>query len=338
MAKEALFYERIKGPGNRVKCLLCNHFCLIGENDRGKCRVRRNEGGILISSNYGRLAAEQADPVEKKPFFHFLPGSYTYSVASPGCNFKCEFCQNWNISQYDEKNVIHTLPGSAEGIVAEALARGCRSLSYTYTEPTVYFEFAYDCAVLSRDKGLCNTFVTNGFMSGPALDYISPYIDAVNVDLKSYNDSFYRKVCGGKLQPVLDNIITMKKSGLWVEVTTLLIPSYNDSSRELRGIAEFIFSVDRGIPWHISGFYPAYKFHGYSPTAEQAMEKAYKIGKDAGLDYVYLGNVSGEAGANTYCPGCGNLLLRRRGFSVYDKSISEGKCLFCGRGIAGIWE
>lgn len=338
MFKEALFYERVKGPGSRVRCLLCSHFCLMRENESGKCRVRKNEGGMLISSNYGRLAAEQADPVEKKPFFHFLPGSSTYSVASPGCNFKCGFCQNWNISQYDERDGIHTVHVAAEEVVAGALDRQCKSVSYTYTEPTVYFEFAYECAVLAREKGLYNTFVTNGFMSRPALDYVTPYINAVNVDLKSYRDSFYRKVCGGRLKPVLDNIIAMKKNGLWVEITTLLIPSYNDSSRELRDIAEFICSVDRSIPWHVSGFYPAYKFRGYSPAEGKSLEKAYRTGKDAGLDYVYLGNVHSEEGENTYCPVCGKLLLRRRGFSVYDKFLSNGRCAYCGKRIAGVWE
>lgn len=333
--KEALFYK--KESGGKVTCLLCGHYCNIACANCGICGVRQNQEGSLYSLNYGELAAESVDPIEKKPLFHFLPGSKSYSIASLGCNFKCEFCQNWQISQIKEaQNLgIKTNKVKANEIIDSALASRCPSISYTYTEPTVYFEFAYDCAVLAKQKGLKNIFVTNGYMSKEALKYIRPYLDAANVDLKSFREDFYSKVCKASLKPVVDNIILMKELGIWVEVTTLIIPGYNDSDEELEQIASFIFSLDENIPWHISSFYPQYKFSDAKPASLLSLEKAYNIGKDKGLKFVYLGNVFTDYGNNTYCPVCSQLIIERKGFCVEKSDIIDGQCGICGVKIAG---
>lgn len=336
MLKEASFYE--KKENNTVHCFLCSHHCNIKEGYSGLCGVRKNEKGILYTLNYGELVAEHIDPIEKKPLFHFFPGSSAYSLAASGCNFKCSFCQNWQISQKEEAEKLGTgnLYVTPRDIVKKAQDAGCKSISYTYTEPTVYFEFAYDSAKLAREKGLFNNFVTNGFMSKDSLESIAPYLDAANVDLKSFRDSFYRKTCKAVLKPVLENIRLMKKLGIWIEVTTLIIPSLNDSKEELSDIASFIASVGEEIPWHISRFYPAYKFNSYSATPLKTLEDTYQIGKSKGLRYVYIGNLYTDYGENTYCYSCGELLIKRTGFFVDKNNILSGKCKFCGVKIDGV--
>jgi len=336
MVKEASFYS--KGKDNLVECFLCNHHCKIKDGGYGLCGVRKNKGGILYTLNYGNLVAQNIDPIEKKPLYHFFPGSYAYSVAGVGCNFKCEFCQNWEISQKEEADNLRIkgVEATPQEIVRKALQTNCKSISYTYTEPTVFFEFAYDCAKLAKQEGLYNNFVTNGFMSKEALEYIAPYLDAANVDLKSFSDSFYRKVCKGKLLPVLENIKLMKKLGIWVEVTTLIIPKLNDSPQELSDIASFIASVAKEIPWHISRFHPDYKFTDSYPTSLQTLKEAYNIGKSKGLHYVYIGNIYTGYGENTYCYACGKLLIKRVGFFIEEYNLVEGRCKFCKAKIEGI--
>ena len=336
MNKEAMLYRKLNS--NRVECYLCAHNCNIADSDFGICGVRQNIKGSLYTLVYGEAIAAHIDPIEKKPLYHLLPSSSSYSIATIGCNFKCVFCQNWQISQSTKKE--YPLYENKElmpyDIVSKARENNCRSIAYTYTEPTVFFEYAYDTAKLAKEYGLYNVFVTNGYMSRSALDTISPYLDAANVDLKSFRDDFYKKVCKARLGPVLDSIRYMKKLGIWVEVTTLVIPGENDSREELKDIADFIAGVDKNIPWHISRFHPDYEFTQYSATPLDTLKKAEDIAKLAGLRYIYLGNVSQET--NTYCYNCGRLLIKRVYFSVLENNIKDGKCPYCGADIAGIWE
>jgi len=332
--KEALFYEKL--DKDLVRCFLCSHFCRIKDGEFGFCGVRQNISGILFILSYGRIVAAHVDPVEKKPLYHFLPGSSTFSIAAAGCNFRCGFCQNWQISQEPEKNT-QAKEATPDEIVEAALANKCRSISYTYTEPTIFFEYAFDIAKLAKARGLRNIFVTNGYMGEEPLKMISPYLDAANVDLKFFKEASYRKICNAGLNPVLDSIKLMHGLGIWVEITTLVIPGENDSNEELKAIAGFIAGIDKDIPWHVSGFHPDYKFSDHSPTPEPTLKKARQIGEDAGLNFIYAGNVSGF-GSDTYCPGCKKMLLKRDIFSILDSNIKEGKCSFCGKAVPGIFK
>lgn len=333
--KEAFFYEKLKD--GRVRCGLCHHRCVIAPGKKGFCAVRENRDGILYSMVYGKLVSANVDPVEKKPFFHFQPGSRSFSIATVGCNLRCLHCQNWSISQLpkDRGEVIgEWVP--PEVVVEEAKRRGCRSISYTYTEPTVFFEYAYDVAKLAKAQGLKNLFVTNGYMSLEALEFIAPYLDGANVDLKAFNDKFYKEVCGAELKPVLSVIARMKQLGIWVEVTTLLIPGFNDTEDELRELASFIKSVDPAIPWHVTAFHPDYRLLTVPPTPLTALEKAREIGLKEGLRYVYSGNVPGAPGEDTYCYKCGELLIKRWGFRLLENKIRDGRCPRCETTIDGV--
>jgi pyruvate formate lyase activating enzyme len=332
--KEALLYKKLSE--NKVRCDLCNHHCVIKEGERGICGVRENKEGALYTLVYGKAIANHIDPIEKKPFFHFLPGSLSYSIATVGCNFTCLHCQNAEISQYPKEHngEIVGFDLSPEQIVKEAKENGCKSISYTYTEPTIFFEYALDTMKLAKEEGMKNTFITNGFMSKEAIDMMQPYLDAANIDLKSYSEKFYRTVCGGRLKPVLENIEYMKKKNIWVEVTTLVIPDMNDDPMQIISIAQFIKNIDPGIPWHISRFYPAYKLQEVPPTPAKTLINIRQMGLQVGLRYVYLGNVPGEGdGENTYCYNCHKLLIKREGFSVFENHIKDGKCPFCGAKI-----
>jgi len=333
--KEAYLYK--KTENKMVRCDLCNHRCLIENQDKGKCCVRKNIDGVLYSLVYRKLIAENSDPIEKKPLFHFLPGTSSLSIATVGCNFKCFFCQNFNISQTpSDFDKIEGKDVSPETLVSHALANGDKSISYTYTEPTIFFEYAYDTAKLASEKGLKNVFVTNGFMTKECIMMIKPYLDAANVDLKSFSESTYKRKIGGRLKPVLNNIVLMKKLGIWVEVTTLIIPGINDSENELRQIAEFLAGVDIGMPWHISAYFPQYK-SDIPPTSVEKINIAIDIGKKAGLKYVYGGNIPGSTQENTYCTGCNDLLIERIGFSVSGKRLKKGFCPNCGEKVEGIF-
>jgi len=335
--KEALLYKKLENKS--VHCNLCNHRCRIAEQKFGLCGVRQNIKGKLYTHAYGKIIAAHIDPVEKKPLYHFFPGSYSFSIATVGCNFHCGFCQNWEISQKGLLGTVPVLPGeelSPEEIVKAALKNECKSISFTYTEPTIFFEYAYETAKLAKDKGLYNNFVTNGFMTEDALSMIKPYLDAANVDLKFFRDGSYRRICGGRLQPVLDSIKLMHELGIWVEVTTLIVPGENDSQAELTDIAKFIVSVDKNIPWHISRFHPDYKFTDHKDTPQDALEKAQEIGYKAGLSYIYIGNVSGW-GNDTHCHNCKKLLIKRDLFTPSESNIKEGKCSFCNVPIPGVF-
>jgi len=336
--KEALFYT--KKPDKSVNCFLCNHHCRINDGAYGFCNVRLNKGGTLYSLNYNKLVAANIDPIEKKPLYHFLPGTKSYSIACIGCNFRCDFCQNWEISQSLEaqKLGVSEFENSAQNIVSETIRNGCPSISYTYTEPTIYFEFAFETAKLAKEKGLYNVFVTNGYMTKEALEYIKPYLNAANVDLKSFRDDFYRKTCKATLKPVLENIRLMKEMGIWIEVATLVVPGLNDSDQELNDIAHFLAGVDENICWHISAFHPDYQLTDITSTPVVTLERAYKIAKAHKLKFVYIGNMPTDYGENTYCPACSKLLIKRSGFFVESKKIKEGKCGYCGQKIEGCWQ
>ncbi|SEM19823.1 pyruvate formate lyase activating enzyme [Syntrophus gentianae] len=333
-AREALLYEKI-GDG-KVQCCLCSHRCQIAPGKRGICAVRENRDGTLYTLVYGKLIARNIDPIEKKPLFHFHPGSRSYSIATVGCNFRCLHCQNSEISQYPKEHP--GIPGeetTPEEVVREAERAGCRSISYTYTEPTIFFEFAYDCARLAKEKGIQNVFVSNGYTSPEATRLIAPYLDGNNIDLKG-DDAFYKKICGAKQQPVLETIKLMKELGVWVELTTLLIPTHNDSEDFLKEVAGFIKSVDDAMPWHVTQFYPTYKLLDQPRTPVKTLRRAREIGLQAGLKYVYEGNVPGEGGENTYCPSCGELLIERVGFSLGAIRMKNAQCAKCGEAIAGV--
>jgi pyruvate formate lyase activating enzyme len=334
--KEAMVYEKLDGKD--VKCHLCAHNCLIHNDKRGLCAVRENQNGTLYSLVYGKVISMNIDPIEKKPLFHFLPNTTSLSIATVGCNFRCKHCQNFDISQYphEEKFRILGRDATPEDIVNAAVEHGCASISYTYTEPTIFFEFAYDCAQLARSKGLRNVFVSNGYTGPEATRLIAPYLDANNIDLKG-SDAFYRTICAARLQPVLDTIRLMKELGVWIEVTTLIIPDLNDSEKDLTDVAEFIASVDPAIPWHVSQFHPTYKLMDKPRTPVATLRKAREIGSNAGLKYVYEGNVPGEGGENTYCPSCRKLLIKRFGYSIQENHLSGNSCPACNTLIEGIW-
>ncbi len=334
--KEAMFYEKL--DEKKLRCFLCAHNCLIKDGKRGICAVRENKDGILYSLVYGKLIAMNIDPIEKKPLFHFQPGSTSFSISTIGCNFRCDHCQNFEISQYPRlhENIIGQ-DATPESVVQAAQRNACSSISYTYTEPTIFFEFAYDCARLAHEKGIKNVFVSNGYTSPEATKVIAPYLDGNNIDLKGDED-FYKNLCSAKLRPVKETIRLMKELGVWVEVTTLIIPDHNDSEEQLRDIAEFIKSVDVAIPWHVTQFYPTHKLTDKPRTPVKTLRKAREIGFQAGLKYIYEGNVPGEGGENTYCPKCKELLIERLGFSIMGNKLKDGKCSKCGSQIQGVWK
>jgi pyruvate formate lyase activating enzyme len=336
---KAYLWEELED--NKVKCNLCSHRCVIKDGRRGICGVRENRGGVLETLVFGNLVARHIDPIEKKPLFHFLPGTLSYSIATVGCNFRCRFCQNADIAQMpaDLGGTIMGSSSTPQEVVAAAEQGRCRSISYTYTEPTVFFEFAYETARLARERGLRNVFVTNGYMTAEALEKISPYLDAANVDLKAFTDEYYKELCGARLKHVQESLKLMRALGIFVEVTTLIVPGLNDDPAELEALAAFIFE-DLGpqTPWHISRFHPTYKLTDRPSTPVATLTSARQIGLKAGLRYVFTGNVPGDAGESTFCHGCGECVIERWGFRVGKLGISNGKCVHCGVAIDGIWQ
>jgi pyruvate formate lyase activating enzyme len=333
---EALFYEKL--DDTQVRCLLCPHACLIHDGAAGLCGVRKNHHGTLVSLVYGQAVAEHMDPIEKKPLFHVLPGTRSYSVATAGCNLTCRHCQNASISRMPaDRGCIAGHARSPEEIVKAAVRTDCASISFTYTEPTVYFEYALDIAVLARRAGLRTALVSNGYISSEPLQTLAPHIDCANIDLKSYRDAFYRDVCGARLQPVLNSLQLYKSLGVWVEVTTLIIPGYNDSTAELRDCARCIMDLGPDTPWHVTAFYPCYNLQDAPPTKAETLVRAREIGLDAGLRHVYTGNAASGEGEWTLCYACGRCIIRREGYRVIECSLQNGACPDCGAGIAGLW-
>jgi pyruvate formate lyase activating enzyme len=333
--KEAMLYDRLEG--DRVVCRLCAHRCTIAPGKRGVCRVRENQGGVLYTLVYGPIIARHVDPIEKKALYDFHPGSRAYSIAAPGCNFMCRWCQNAEISQMPrERNIIAGEEVSPEEIVAAAGQSGCRSIAYTYTEPTIFFEYAYDTARLAHDAGLANVLVTNGYMTEEMLEAFDPYLDAANVDLKGFRDQVYRRYIGARLQPVLDSMVKMAELGVWVEVTTLVVPDVNDDSAQLRDAARFV-AQELGVdtPWHVSRFWPSYEMTDVDPTSVAKLREAVAIGREEGLRYIYTGNVPGES--STLCHNCERLLIRRNGYAILENHVQPGgRCPDCEAPVAGI--
>ncbi len=336
MIKEAKFFEKL--AGGKVKCFLCRHNCIIKEGSKGICGVRKNEGGTLYTLVYDYPVAVNVDPIEKKPLYHFLPGSRALSIATVGCNFSCKFCQNYDISQAPREGEIFGENVPRETVVALAERYRCESISYTYTEPTIFYEYAYDIAVLAKSKGIKNNFVTNGYIEEAPLKEIAPYLDAANIDLKSFRKGFYSKIVGARLDQVLESIILYFKLGIWIELTTLIIPGYNDGEEELRDIAKFIKNeLAEYVPWHVSRFYPNYKMRNVLPTPEKEIKRAREIGLEEGLLYVYTGNIRSEEGDSTFCPSCKRRVIARSGFWVTENKVSDGTCSYCGARIHGIF-
>ncbi|MBW8002008.1 MAG: AmmeMemoRadiSam system radical SAM enzyme [Planctomycetes bacterium] len=334
--KKAVLWE-LGGEG-KIQCNLCSWRCAISEGKLGHCKVRKNIGGVLYSLNYDKVCAANADPIEKKPLFHFQPGSYSFSIACMGCNFQCEFCQNWQISQvaYDGGEIDGQATGPEE-IVDAAVRASCQSIAYTYTEPTIFMELCADCGRLGKEKGLANVFVSNGYETREAIDFASEWLDGMNIDLKAFSDDYYRRLCKARLGPVLDTIsYVAKETDIWLELTTLLVPGENDSDDELKQLAGFIAEkagVD--VPWHISRFHPNYKYRDSVTTPAESLKRAEEIGKSAGLRYVYLGNVPGSKSESTFCYKCGKNLIERVGYRIVNNDLENGKCPDCGVTIAG---
>ncbi len=335
--KQAVLWE--SAPDGKVRCELCNFRCTIENGQLGHCCVRQNIGGTLYSLNYNQVCAANPDPVEKKPLFHFQPGTQSFSIATMGCNFQCEFCQNWQISQAAfEDGRIDGQPITPEQIVTAAVRSDCRSIAYTYTEPTIFMELCADCGRLTRQQGLANIFVSNGYMTREAVDFAVDWLDAINIDLKAFSDDYYKRLCKARLQPVLDTIeYICKETDIWVEITTLLVPGQNDSEDELKQLAEFLVThAGPDVPWHISRFHPQYKYADSGSTPLKSLNRAERIGKTAGLRYVYLGNVPGSEAESTFCPQCGRMLIKRLGYRIIANHIKDSQCPDCSTHIAGV--
>ena len=355
--KEALLYERQEE--GKVRCGLCPHRCIIADGRRGSCGVRENRGGTLYSLVWGRPISMAVDPIEKKPLFHFLPGSTSLSLATVGCNLTCAHCQNYSISQHlrDRPDSDAGPDGSADTpsgrrdladipgdhvepgeVVAMAVKRRCASISYTYTEPTIYAEYALDIMALAHQKKIANVFVTNGYMTPAFIGMLKGLLDAANVDLKSSSDGFYKNICGGRVGPVKEAIALLHDAGVWVEVTTLVIPGRNDSDGDLRAVAAFLRGISPDIPWHVSRFHPDYRLTDAGATPRETLSRARAVGREAGLKFVYAGNVPGDDGEQTLCPGCGATLIERTGFHVSQNRLKGGTCPECRTKVPGVWE
>ncbi len=324
--KEALYYKKLSS--DKVQCLLCPKLCVISPNDIGICRGKKNIAGKLYAINYGKTVTVAIDPIEKKPLYHFLPGSKILSIASNTCNFDCKFCQNYHISQYDTE----TYDISAETILEYCKKHNINEVAYTYTEPITWYEFIFDTSKILKENGIKTVMVTNGFINQEPLKNILPYIDAMNIDLKAMDDEFYKNLCNGRLNPVLQTIKTAYKR-THIEITNLLITDENDSDELISALVDFIASIDKNIPLHFSKYYPTYKMYN-PPTSESTLYRAKELAKKR-LNYVYLGNIITDY--NTYCPNCGNLIIKRNYQNVSSK-IKDGKCPYCGEKIYGVWK
>lgn len=322
-----------------VQCELCPRRCVLDSGQRGQCTVRINRDGVLYTLGYGNPVAVHVDPIEKKPFFHVLPGSKAFSIAVAGCNMRCLFCQNWQISQArPDETVNYDMP--PEKVVEGALRSGCRSVVYTYTEPTVFYEYMLDTAKLARSKGLLNGMHTCGYINPEPLKELLKYMDMVNVDLKGFDEEFYRKMGAfAELAPVLETLKTIKAAGVWLEITNLIIPGQNDDPKKIRAMCQWIKSnLGDSVPLHFSRFMPAFRLQNLPPTPVEKIDEACRIAADVGLKYVYVGNVPGDPRENTYCPNCKKTVISRIGYETDAKGLADGKCRNCGYAIPGIWK
>ncbi len=341
-------YQEIKKGSNLIRCTACAHSCVIANGKTGICQVRINKNGKLYLTVFGEAVAINVDPVEKKPLYHFYPGQKVFSIGTVGCNFACSFCQNWDISQaikllkkqkpnikFDEVNFGYKL--MPEKVVKYCLENNIKLIAFTYNEPTIFAEYAKSVMKLAKKYDIKGILVTNGYETNKTLDYLDGFIDAYNVDLKSFSEEFYKKICKASLKPVLSAIKEIYKRGKWLEITTLLIPGENDSNEEIRQIANFIASISKNIPWHISAFHPDYKMQDKSITSFATLKRALEIGNKTGLKYIYLGNVVKDGFADTICPNCKKKLIKRNYFKVEEINIKNSKCPYCGTKIPGYW-
>ena len=329
------YYKASKNDSTKLVCLLCSHYCELKEGQIGVCGVNKNIAGRIECLVYGHISAFNIDPIEKKPLYHFLPGSKSLSLGTVGCNFHCNFCQNYGISQ--EKNIDRTNYTSASQVVNLAKQRGCESISYTYNEPTIFYPYAKDIAEEAKQEGIKSVFVSNGYESSEMIEDMRGVIDAINVDLKSFNELYYRRKLGGELSNILENLIHFKKSEIWLEITTLVIPTKNDSDEELREIVRFIKNnLGVNTPWHISAFHPNFKELSLPRTSFESLKRAYEIAKEEGLNYVYIGNIGYEN--STYCPFCKEELISREYFNVKSYKIKNACCSNCQRPLEGIFK
>ena len=326
--------------GHVVQCRVCEHHCALQPGEWGRCGVRVNRDGTLYLTVYGEAVAAHIDPIEKKPLFHFLPGTGAFSVGTYGCNFRCQWCQNWQLSQVHQREPRASRADALtpEEIVGICQDRGIPTIAYTYNEPTVFFEYTYDTAKLAHSHGIKNVYVSNGFMTKDALNILAPYLDGINIDLKGFTPDLYKEYIGGRLAPVKRNIAYLaQETEVWVEVTTLVIPDLNDSDAELHTIAAWLADTDPQIPWHVTAFYPTHRLRDRGRTPPSTLQRAYDIGKEAGLAYVYVGNVPDPTRENTYCHDCNTLLIRRMGYSIRTRWDRPGVCPHCGAVITGVW-
>ncbi|MDZ7314946.1 MAG: AmmeMemoRadiSam system radical SAM enzyme [candidate division KSB1 bacterium] len=332
---EARYYKKL--PQRKIECELCPRRCVIDDMERGYCGVRENHGGVYYSLVYGQVCSANIDPIEKKPLFHFLPGAKAFSIATVGCNVMCKFCQNWEISQanVDQVKSMELLPAQTAAIAKD---RRCEVIAYTYTEPVVFTEYMYDCAVEGRKAGVRSVMISNGYINAQPMKDLCNVLDAVKIDLKAFNERFYRELVAGELKPVLDTLVLLKKQKMWTEIVYLVIPGQNDDPGELREMCTWIKN-DLGpeTPVHFSRFHPQYRLTNIPATPLEVLRKARRIGLECGLYYVYTGNVPGDEGESTYCPNCGAVVIKRFGFSVLSRALKDGRCVACGRAIAGVW-
>ncbi len=333
---KARFFEKLSG--NKVRCLLCPHQCVVSKDERGFCRVRENRDGEYYTLVHSNPCAVHIDPIEKKPLFHFHPGTGAFSIATAGCNFTCKNCQNWDISQAKPDDTIN-YDMAPEKIVDLAIAYNTKTIAYTYTEPTVFFEYMLETAKNAHERGVLNVYHSNGYINQEPLAELIPYLDGANVDLKAHSNEFYKEITSGTLYPVLETLKTLKQNGVWLEITNLVIPTKNDSERAVQDLCVWIESeLGADTPLHFSRFYPQYKLHNLPPTPIETLQRAAAIARACGIHYVYIGNVPGIPEENTYCPNCHKLLIERQGYSVDHVNLKDGTCLFCGTAIAGRWK
>ncbi|OGW25194.1 MAG: AmmeMemoRadiSam system radical SAM enzyme [Nitrospirae bacterium GWC2_42_7] len=321
---------------NKVQCELCPTECVLEDYQVGGCRVRINKGGVLYSLVYGKPCAVAVDPIEKKPFFHFLPATTAFSIATAGCVLGCKFCQNWQISQAkpEETDNKDLMP---DEVIRQAIFYNCRTITYTYTEPAVFYEYMYDTAKIAKNFDLKNAMHTCGYINEKPLKELTKYMDAADVDLKAFTEDFYSRICGGRLKPVLESLVLLKKQGVWLEITNLVIPTLNDDMNKIKAMCKWIAgNLGADVPLHFSRFFPYYKLKDLPPTPLETLKDARNTAMNAGLKYVYLGNLRSET-ENTYCPGCKKLLIERIGYNVRQNNINNAKCNFCGTVISGIW-
>ncbi len=333
-SKEGYFYSQ---TARGVRCLICPNECDIKENETGDCRNRTNYKGKLYSIAYGNPCSIHIDPIEKKPLYHFFPQSKAYSVATAGCNLACLNCQNWTISQVSPKDTRNYDLMPAE-LVKQAIAKKCKSIAYTYSEPISFYEYTYDSSKIAREKGIKNVMVTAGYINEKPLRNLCKYIDAANVDLKSFSNEIYLKLNGGTLQPVLNTLKIMAEEGVWLEITNLIIPGWTDNMDMIKRMCEWLVKNNLGkYPLHFSRFFPQYKLTKLPPTPISALKKAREIALKAGIKFSYIGNAPGSGGENTICPECKKVLIERKGYAIIQNNIVQGKCKFCQSKIPGVW-